>query len=71
MNRKRLGDQPWQRCRNSGKVIEEVIATPLIIGTGLWKKLSCVRADDTGAPGYALGLMPGTKKRKRGIKTFL
>src|SRR5437762_4623152 len=43
------------RCY-SCEVVEEVIATALVIGAGLWTELACVGADDTGGAWICIGI---------------
>src|SRR5262249_16793139 len=45
-----------RKCRRySRKIIQEVIATALVISAGLWTELSCMRADDTGGAWICIG----------------
>src|SRR6266446_5748707 len=46
-----------RKCwRYSRKVIQEVIATALVISAGLWTELSGMRADDTGGAWICIGI---------------
>src|SRR6266540_1296215 len=57
--------------RESCEVKAEVVATPLVIGAGLWTELDCMGADDTGGSWICVGInRKGTLIERRSCRVW-